>query len=79
MPNIIGNFTASERIDAIYVPHGTDGAFNLIKTQDWGLGGAGGYARDQRINFDASGSNTIYGNSTTVTPLSQSTLILMKY
>ena len=79
MPNITGNFTASERTDAIYVPHGTDGVFNLTKTQTWGLGASGGVAQDQRINFDASRSNTTYGSSTTVTPLSLSTKFFIKY
>lgn len=31
------------------------------------------------LNFDASHSNSIYGNSTTVTPLSTSAFMLVKY
>lgn len=31
------------------------------------------------LGIDASGADNIYGNSTTVTPLSQSTLMLIRY
>lgn len=33
----------------------------------------------QQIQFSAVGSNTIYNTSNTVTPLSQSTLYILKY
>lgn len=33
----------------------------------------------QQIQFNASNSNTIYNASTTVTPLSESTLYILKY
>lgn len=39
-----------------------------------GKGGAGCY-----LDFDAYRSNSTYGNSETVTPLSQSTLYILKY
>ena len=74
MPDVIGRFAA---VSDAYNP---TGAF----TSGGGTGanfnaGTFGYPIDRYYNFNASNSNTIYGSTTTVTPLSKSTLYILKY
>ena len=56
------------------------GAFHYDSTKGW-YGGNANTAVNQftTIDFDASRSNTIYGNANTVTPLSLSTKFFIKY
>lgn len=60
---------------------GSNGALYSIRTN--GNSGIAGSAQNRgeyrQFGFGASRSNTIYGSSTTVTPLSQSTLYILKY
>lgn len=70
LPNIIG-MTGSTVENA-----SSTGAFYSLGRGSWLGGGSYGTI----INgFDASRSNSIYGSSSTITPLSQSALILVKY
>ena len=80
LPNIEGNFKS---VFTVAKDNGTDttGALqspyskskgnygNITSTSAWGYG----------FKFNASSSNPIYDNSATVTPLSQSTLYILKY
>lgn len=54
-----------------------NGAFIVDGHNGVRVGGASSV--DFNVSFDASRSSSIYGNSNTVTPLSQSTLMLVKY
>lgn len=74
MPNIIGRFAA---VSDTYAPTG-------VFTSGGGTGanfnaGTFGYPIDRYYNFNASNSNTTYGNTTAVTPLSLSVLHVVKY
>ena len=71
MPNITGGVLTA--LDNSYV----DGAIVSGYTDEWG-GTVRGVARHWNY-LNASKSNAIYGSSETVTPLSQSTLMLIKY
>ena len=76
LPNIMGRFVASSRInnfladgafyDSLDSPSHRDGTESNV----YGLGA---------YYFDASRSSSVYGNSNTVTPLSKSTLYILKY
>lgn len=76
LPNIVGDHTKAvgDYLGA------SSGAFSYTPG---GLGIMGASSSvvnfNGNLNFDASRSNSIYGNSNTVTPLSTSTLMLMKY
>lgn len=77
MPNISG--TIKYRYSAIY---SIDGAFvNNIKAKEdssnlgWDYNSGKGY----QINFDASKSNAIYGNSATVQPNAIKLLPILRY
>lgn len=84
LPNILGGSTGKVLTNS----DGANGCFSgnvFSKTlpgyysyPNWAITENGGeWYRD--INFDASRSSSIYGNSNIVTPLSQSTLMLVKY
>lgn len=66
LPNITGTFNTGDRRTHI---DGTSGAIyrNTIADGEWG-GQTGAYGNTQGVGFDASLSNPIYGNSTTVQP-----------
>ena len=52
--------------------------FAYLGSRQWVTGpGSGGDFYD--VNFDASRSSAIYGSSTTVTPLSLSAILIIKY
>ena len=74
MPNITG-----DNVTRRNVVYGSDGVFVDTKepSQPSYKGGSSSYLKT--ANFDASRSNTTYGNSTTVTPLSLSTKLILKY
>ena len=55
------------------------GAFSTSEQVDIKNQGGQGSWRSANLNFDASKSNSIYGSSTTVTPLSLSYLPVVKY
>ena len=75
LPNITGNFR----------PYGessvtVNGAFYVISSTEPGWGTSSGIDNDNALfDFDASRSNSIYGNSTTVQPPSVSMLYIIKY
>lgn len=76
MPNITGTFNGGA--DSNGNPN--TGPFYLKShSERTGAGYANTQAQDRVGGFDASRSSTIYGNSGTVTPLSQSTLYILKY
>ena len=55
------------------------GAFNIVGAIRNQQGPSGSQQGGGNLRFDASSASAIYGSSSTVTPLSQSTLMLMKY
>ena len=72
LPNITGEFITKYSST-------TAGAFKAAQVPD-----THGYTsfsgnEHQEITFDASRSSTVYGNSSAVTPLSESTLWCVKY
>ena len=75
MPNITGTWTGAEQFT---VPQKGTGAIKWVNAGGGYSGGYGG-AQGSGFNFDASRSNTTYGKSTTVTPLSLSTKFFIKY
>ena len=77
LPNITGTFDTGDRRTHIA---GTSGAIYVraIGPNTWSTQNKAG-GNTQGVGFNARGSNTIYGSSSTVTPLSQSTVMLMKY
>lgn len=71
LPNITGS---------IETPHGSvTGAFTATKLSNSDIRGASGSYSRYRDNFDASLSNSIYGNSTTVQPPALTLLPIIKY
>ena len=77
MPNITG----STQFLKFGTGQGTNGAIKTsLKAQKKDATSQGKYWAESTFVFDASLANPeIYGNSETVTPLSQSTLLCMKY
>ena len=75
MPNITGG--AGPII--VYNGGWYGGVLSLIDVMKNQQGPSGNQQGGGNINFDASRSSAIYGNSNTVTPLSLSTLMLVKY
>ena len=73
IPNILGTFTSGG-----YQGDSKSSGAMYPSSQTGDRLAGGQYARGI-VNFDASKSNTIYGNSNTVTPQSQSTLHILKY
>ena len=80
LPNIEGNFKSvftvakdngTDTTGALQSPYSkSNGNFGDLKSEPaWGHG----------FRFNASLSNPVYGNSEMVTPLSQSTLYILKY
>ena len=75
MPNITGGAGPI----VVYNGGWYSGALSLIGVMKNQQGPSGNQQGGGNINFDASRSSAIYGNSNTVTPLSLSTLMLVKY
>lgn len=74
LPNITGKTDKIWKLDSGNVETGA------IKTDATGkLKGAGGTNNSYNLTFDASNSNIIYGNSSTVTPESLTTKFFIKY
>ena len=73
LPNITGTFATDFNLINQY-----SGAFFKSSKTSSNQGGAGNRTCVV-TEFDASRSSSIYGNSTTVTPTSQSTLLCIKY
>ena len=75
LPNIIGDITAVNAV-AWQLPHGaiyTSGSgYNAVASS-----GTGSYSNI--LNFNASRSSSIYGNSSTVQPQSIKTFVLIKH
>lgn len=69
LPNITGTLTSDQSPAAYYGGTGT-GALNVLESRSAYVGTSNGATRACGINFDASSSNSIYGNSTTVQPQS---------
>ena len=70
LPNIIGSFYTLNSTNTV------SGAFSKTGESGDGDGGSGG---THIIGFDASMSNSIYGASSTVTPLSVKVAILIRH
>lgn len=77
LPNITGSSSPFDTSGFLYDSGDTIGAFykGAQKSYITNVGPHLAY----NLGFDASLSSSIYGSSNTVTPLSESTLILMKY
>lgn len=77
MPNITGTLTGTRihRTNAAAV-----GAFSGLTHTGKSAGADGStYCTNSELPFNASNSNSIYGNSDTVTPKSYTTVFLIKY
>ena len=76
MPNIEGEITSSTCY--IFYRNGATGAFEIVGTNGVGPAASKNNDGNNRLAIDASRSNSIYGNSTTVTPLSISHIPCIK-
>ena len=75
LPNITGSGVAySSR-----TPNDPTGCFVVESHGSWNLAGGPGWSNELQLNLQASSSNTIYGSSETVTPLSLGAQFLIKY
>ena len=84
LPNVIGEIDFTSYYNTQYWNKGTAGVFDRGSTFDGGSNwdqvvGDSGYNKQHGFSFDASRSSSIYGNSETVTPLSESCLICIHY
>ena len=75
LPNIEGEFNSSSRIAT--TPNGCITDYTVVKTDDYGGGGA--YFSTATNHISANGSNPIYGNSDTVQPPALTCRVLIKY
>ena len=77
LPNITGYFANGYR--GVFSIFG--GAFSItsawVKFKDWG--GEGSAWNYDGADFNASRASVVYGNSSTVTPLSLSSILVIKY
>lgn len=80
LPNITGNIGRDSTI-SMYATSATNGAFKVKDAGSYkGINGSTNLSNfGVNASFDASRSNPIYGSSVTVTPLSKSTLYILKY
>jgi hypothetical protein len=67
LPNIEATWTNDNRPDSTYHTDGT-GAVSATSREAWGFAGGGASSTSWDMTFDASDSNSIYGNSDTVQP-----------
>ena len=79
LPNITGGPSGSLVGTTIKGNNETRGAITTFAMNGIKIGGSGTTRYLRQIGFDASNSNTIYGNSLTVTPESCTTVFLIKY
>ena len=71
LPNITGNFTQGNTAGQIFTGLSSSGAFSMTSAIGTGAFASSNSAqRMKTFDFDASNSNSIYGNSTTVQPQS---------
>lgn len=69
LPNITGSITDGSVYGNYFVPNSNVGALGYTLSKQTNLsGGSGSQDQLESITFDASNSNSIYGNSTTVQP-----------
>ena len=81
LPNITGTVW-TPRLgynDNIENQNRVSGAFSIEDSGRTGAKNAGSEIRGVKISFNAYNSNTIYGSSTTVSPTSLTTFLLIKY
>lgn len=78
MPNITGKLGGNGPHGVYGLPTLTGAFKNIVNTYD-GVGVGTAKSCLASFELDASHSNPVYGSSTTVRPLSQSTLVLIKY
>ena len=79
LPNIEGGFTAGEYANlggGSFIP--PSGAFEADNTYSFSVVGAAASHGTERLHFDASLFNNIYGNSNTVQPKSYTVYFIMK-
>jgi microcystin-dependent protein len=76
LPNITGNFTTYNRNDA---EHSADGAITIGTSTSINASTSAGIGYITPYSFDASNSNSIYGNSTTVQPPALCLNYIIKY
>lgn len=74
LPDIVGDFGCWTRNYAVI-----SGAFYNVFTTGTGAGGSGSGGSNMYYQFSASHSNSIYGNSNTVQPPTQTVHICIKY
>ena len=75
LPNITGGFTLLQMLSS----DTASGAFRVTKSSSIFGSRASGTHSDETFTLDASRSSSIYSGSDTVTPLSESCLICIKY
>ena len=75
LPNIEGKFNSTTRVAT--TPNGCITDYTVVKTDDYGGGGA--YFSTANHHISANGSNPIYGNSDTVQPPALTCRVLIKY
>lgn len=68
LPNITGWYAASDWFRDISSVQSGGALYNAANHGSRGATGASGYSSSQSVDFDASRSSSIYGNSTTVQP-----------
>ena len=68
LPNITGTFSVDNRSDLSNTTRNPTYAFNRIQLATYGFAGGSAITTSYQMNFNASNSNPIYGNSTTVQP-----------
>ena len=72
LPNITATFTARSDFNTKETPTGA------VTVSAWGAGHAGGASSGTKYTFNASKSNSIYGNSNTVTPANWGLKLILK-
>ena len=79
LPNITGVFGLRTPLNTSDMTIRLSGAFSYTTEANGTAGAASGEDFNGRIHLDASRSSKVYGSSTTVTPLSESTLLCIRY
>lgn len=77
LPNITGGIISSTSY--IFHRNGASGAFKIVGTNGTGPALSKNNDGNNQIALDASLSSSIYGSSPTVTPLSLSSIFIIKY
>lgn len=76
LPNLVGNVYRDRNTEALYW---STGAFYNANNEGGGNGTGGTANAPVAVKMDASRYNSIYGSSTTVTPLTESCKFLIVY